>query len=231
MSDSDRGPDGLPPQPPTPPVPPAPPQPPPAPVAPANAPAANPGGATSLATPANGSRALMVLALLFFLLPWVTVSCADQTLVSMSGLDLARGSVTMHNPMTGEKAQPPSGGEADIPVMVGGLLVALALVLSYVMKGRTGTFASMASLAAAAALIIYTVLVRIPDQVREDAARQGAPTTPGASVTPGSAGLDQAQIAEMIRVQTEIGFWLTLAAIIGAIVLAWMVARREASPG
>jgi hypothetical protein len=227
MSDSDRGPDGLPPQPPTPPMPPAPPQPPAAPVTAANAPATNPGGATSLATPANGSRALMVLALLFFLLPWVTVSCAEQTLVSMSGLDLARGSVTMHNPMTGERAQPP-GGEADIPVMVGGLLIALALVLSYVMKGRKGTFASMASLAVAAALIIYTVLFRIPDQVREDAASQGAPTTPGAS---GTTGLDQAQIAEMIRVQTEIGFWLTLAAIIGAIVLAWMVARREASTG
>ena len=188
----------------------------------------NPHAANSLvsrATPANGSRALMLLALLLFLRPWVTVSCADQTLVSMSGLDIARGSVTMHNPMTGETAQPPSGGEADIPVMVGGILIALGLALSFVMKGRIGTLASMASLAVAAALISYTVLIRIPDQAREDATRQGTPATSG---TP---GVDQAQIAEMIRVQTEVGFWLTLAAIIGAIVLAWMVARREAPPG
>jgi len=184
------------------------------------------GEAKSLATPANGSRALMLLALLFFLLPWVTVSCADQTLVSMSGLDLARGSVTMHNPMTGQTAQPPSGGEADMPVLAGGVLVALALVLSFVMKGRSGTLASMASLAAAAAAISYTVLMRIPAQAREDAAGQEVPPP-----TSGMPNIDQAQLAEMIQVRTEIGFWLTLAAIVGAIAFAWMVARREAPPG
>ena len=189
------------------------------PPAPAAAPAANP--ASTLATPANGSRLLMLLALLFFVLPWVTVSCADQTLMSMSGLDLATGSVTMHNPMTGEKAQPPSGGEADLPVMIGGILIALAFVLSFVMKGRIGTLASMASLAVAAVSICYTVLLRIPERAREDAVQQGGQAGQGAP------GIDQAQIAEMVRVQTEIGFWLTLAAIIGAIVLAFMVARRE----
>lgn len=189
------------------------------PPAPAAAPAANP--ASTLATPANGSRLLMLLALLFFVLPWVTVSCADQTLMSMSGLDLATGSVTMHNPMTGEAAQPPSGGEADLPVMIGGILIALALVLSFVMKGRMGTLASMAALVVAAASISYTVLLRIPQRAREDAVQQGGQAGQGAP------GIDQAQIAEMVRVQTEIGFWLTLAAIVGAIVLAWMVARRE----
>jgi hypothetical protein len=185
-------------------------------------PAPAPGTARSLATPANGSRLLMLLAILFFVLPWVTVSCADQTLVSMSGLDLAQGSVTMHNPMTGETTSPPGGGEADIPVMVGGILVALALLLSFILKGRIGTMASMASLAVAAAAISYTVLYRLPRQAREDAVAQGPPA--GGQ---GATGLDQAQIAEMIRVKTEIGFWLTLAAIVAAIVLAWMVARRE----
>ena len=183
--------------------------------------AASPG--RSLATPANGSRLLMLLALLFFVLPWITVSCADQTLVSMSGLDLAQGSVTMHNPMTGETTSPPGGGEAEIPVLVGGILVALALLLSFILKGRIGTMASMASLAAAAAAISYSVLYKIPRQAREDAAQQGAPPTGGEGTT----GFDQAQIAEMIRVQTEIGFWLTLAAIVAAIVLAWMVLRKE----
>jgi hypothetical protein len=217
MSDSDRGPPGIQTEqvptesPPT--MSAMSPAPPPAPAA---------STARSLATPANGSRLLMLLALLFFVLPWVTVSCADQTLASMSGLDLAQGSVTMHNPMTGETTSPPGGGEADIPVMVGGILVALALLLSFILKGRIGTMASMASLAAAAAAISYTVLYRLPRQAREDAAAQGPPA--GGE---GATGIDQAQIAEMIRVQTEIGFWLTLAAIVAAIVLAWMVLRRE----
>ena len=34
---------------------------------------------------ANLARIAKVLALLFFLLPWVTISCAEQTLVTMSG--------------------------------------------------------------------------------------------------------------------------------------------------
>lgn len=46
----------------------------------------------------NLARGAKIIALLLFILPWVTISCAEQTLVSMSGVDLASGSVTMNNP-------------------------------------------------------------------------------------------------------------------------------------
>ena len=56
----------------------------------------------------NLGRIAKVIALLLFVLPWVTVSCADQTLVSMTGVDLATGHITMAaNPMGG-----PSAGRA-----------------------------------------------------------------------------------------------------------------------
>ena len=81
-----------------------------------SAPAANPGRFAGQC----GTRGSKLLALLFFLLPWVTVSCADQTLVSMSGLDLATGSVTTHNPLTGETTDSARRRRSRLPVLVGG---------------------------------------------------------------------------------------------------------------
>ena len=189
---------------------------------PVNRPDPNAGGRIAGFSFANVARGLKIAALLLFLLPWVTVSCAEQTLVSMSGLDLATGSVTVHNPMTGETASPPSDANGpDMPVIVAAILIVVALMLSFVLRRRVGAFASMAALAGAAALIGYSVLYRIPAKAREDVTQQSGPTTQG---------IDQAQLAQMIRVETEIGFWLTLAAIIGAIVLTWMALRR-APPG
>ena len=175
-------------------------------------------GALSLA---NLARGLKLVALLLFVLPWVTVSCADQTLVSMSGLDLATGSVTAHNPLTGQTTRPPGSGQPDFPVLIAAILIAAALVLSFVLRRRQAALAVIGALAAAAALIAYTVLVRLPDKAREGLAEQGAE---------GMQGIDRTQILQMIRVETAAGFWLTLAALIGAIVATW-VAHSRAPPG
>ena len=216
MSDSDRETPGTPPEPraaePAPAAPPA---------APDGITDPNPRAASALLSMGNIARGLKLVALLLFFLPWVTVSCADQTLVSMSGLDLATGSVTAHNPMTGETTRPPSAGEPDIPVLIAALLIAAALVMSFVMKSGQAALASIAALAAAAALISYTVLLRIPDKAREDVTEQG---------NQAAQGIDQAQLAQMVRVETATGFWLTLAALIAAIVVTWM-ARRQAPSG
>lgn len=139
----------------------------------------------------------------------------------MSGLDLATGSVTAHNPMTGEIERPPDLGEPDFPVLIAAILIAAALVLSFVLKRGQAALASIGALAAAAALISYTVLVRMPDKAREGVTEQGGQSTQG---------IDQAQLAQLIRVETAIGFWLTLGALIAAIVVTWM-ARRQAPPG
>ena len=167
---------------------------------------------------ANAARALKLFALLFFFLPWATVSCADQTLISMSGMELATGTATAHNPLTGETATPPSAGKPDLPVLAAALLIAAAMVLSFVLARSQAPLVSIAALAVAAALICYTVLVRIPAQVRVDASAQAAQ------------GASRMNLADVIRVETAPGFWLTLAALIAAIALTWM-ASREAPPG
>jgi hypothetical protein len=166
----------------------------------------------------NLARGFKLLALLLFVLPWVTVSCADQTLISMSGLDLATGSVTAHNPLTGETTRPPGASKPDLPVLIAALLIAAALVLSFVLRRGRAALVSIAALAAAAALIAYTVLIRIPDKARADASAEAAK------------GMSNMQVADVIRVENAIGFWLTLAALVAAIVVSWM-ASREAPPG
>ena len=165
----------------------------------------------------NVARGLKLLALLFFLLPWVTVSCADQTLVSMSGIDLATGSVTAHNPLTGETTTPPDGGKPDLPVLVAALLIAAALVLGFVLRRARAVVVSIATLAGAAAMIVYTVLLKIPARVHSGAAAEA------------SLGMNRLQISEIIKVEPAPGFWLTLIALLAAIVVSWM-ARKEAPP-
>ena len=166
----------------------------------------------------NAARGLKLLALLFFLLPWVTVSCADQTLISMTGVDLATGSVTAHNPLTGETRTPPDGAKPDLPVLIAALLIVAALVTGFVLSRGQAALVAIAAPAAAAALITYTVLVKIPARVHAGAAAEA------------SLGVDRMQISDIIRVETAPGFWLTLAALLAAIVVSWMV-QKEAPPG
>jgi hypothetical protein len=163
---------------------------------------------------ANVARALKLIALLLFLLPWVTVSCADQTLVSMSGLDLATGSVTVHNPISGEITHPPDSGRPDWPVLIAALLIVAALVISFVVRVTLAALGPIGALAAAAGLIAWSVLVRIPDKARADASTQTVE------------GLNRTQIHDLIRVETAAGFWLTLAALASAIVVSWMARDR-----
>lgn len=175
------------------------------------------GGATMF----NLARGAKLVALLLFLLPWVTISCAEQTLATMSGYDLATGSVTVHNPMGGGTATPPSSGneQPDVPVLAAGILIVLALGLTFVLKLGQAAMAAMASCAAAIALISYTAFVRVPAK---------AVANPSAGAGGDSGGMfNEQQLAEMIRVDYAIGLWLTLGVLAAAIVLNWL-ARSKA---
>jgi len=167
----------------------------------------------------NLARIAKVVALLLFILPWVTVSCADQTLITMTGVDLATGSVTMNNPMTGAAERPPGAGDPDELVIVGALLILLALAAGFVLKGRTASLAAIGGTVLGGAALAYTVLVRVPDSARAGATAGGG----GGSAQ----GMSDAQIAEMIRVNIEFGFWLVLAALAAAVVLDFLAMQRS----
>ena len=167
----------------------------------------------------NLARGAKLVALLLFLLPWVTISCADQTLATMSGVDLATGSVTVHNPMGGQAQPPPSSEGPDYPVLAAAILIGLALVGSFLLQRGLATLVGMAGSAVAAALICFTVFIRIP------AKTHNAP--PGAGGADAGGGMfNEQQLAELIKVDISIGFWLTLAALLAAILLNWLARTR-----
>ncbi|MGQ0559675.1 MAG: hypothetical protein ACT4OE_08850 [Sphingosinicella sp.] len=171
------------------------------------------------------ARMLKVVALLAFLLPWVTVSCAEQDLVTMTGLDLATGSDGRPaNPVPGQQMpQTPGSEEIDLPVLLSALLIAAALVAGFVMDRARGAMVSIAALAGAGLLAAYSVLIRLPGRVDAEAAKDPSSNTQLGEAMPGAD-----QMLQSIHVETEIGFWLTMAAIVGAIVATWMA--RGAQP-
>lgn len=170
----------------------------------------------------NLGRIAKVVALLLFVLPWVTVSCADQTLVSMTGVDLATGHITMGaNPMGGSSTAVPAAHSGDLFVILGAVLILAGLAVTFVLKGSKGAMAAGACAALAAVSLAYTVLVKIPGTARADAT---------SSAGGGAGGPSPEQIAEMIKVNIQIGFYLCLAALIAAVVFDFLAMKGNAAP-
>lgn len=177
-------------------------------------PPASSSGGLPLFDMARGAKGI---ALLLFLLPWVTISCQGQDLASFSGYNLATGSVSVPNPITGAAEAPPGAGERDIPVIAAALLILLSLAATFVLKRGQAALVAAGGAAVSALLISYTVLVKVPARMRESAAAEGG------------SGMGGQDIADMISIDVQIGFWLTLAALIAAVALNWL-SRGRASP-
>lgn len=198
--------------------------PPPAPTPPA---AGGGGGLFNLARGAKG------IALLLFLIPWVTVSCGGTEFASMSGLDLATGSIDVRNPMTGQLESPPGGPNGggrgnDMWIIAAAGLILAGLVLTFVLPRAIAALLAAAGSVGAAGLIGYTVLARLPAEMR---AQPMTPPGGGAGGGGGAAdlGMNAQQLAEMIKVEPTTGFWLVMAALAAAVALNLM-ARGRAGP-
>jgi hypothetical protein len=196
----------------------------PPPASPVPPPAASGGGLFNLARGAKG------VALLLFLIPWVTVSCGGTEFASMSGLDLATGSIDVRNPMTGQTESPPAGSGggrgSDMWIIAAAGLILAGLVLTFVLPRAIAALIAAAGSIGAAGLIGYTVLARLPAELREQ------PMTPPGGAgggSPADLGMNAQQMAELIKVEPQLGFWLVMAALIAAAVLNVM-ARSRAGP-
>lgn len=195
--------------------------------------------AGSLSSMTNIGRIAKIVALLLFLMPWVTVSCSPQALGSMSGAppgamagtgdvvlikatgaELATGTATPANPSTAPNSSNPFA-KPNFPILVAALVILLSLGLTFLGKGAKGLLGAAAGCGLAIALLCYAVLVDIP------AAMQTAPT--GGSLGPGAPPIDPAELARMIQVKTEIGFWLTILALAAAVVLN-ILGMKSAAP-
>jgi hypothetical protein len=173
---------------------------------------------TATATLVKLARAAKIVALLCFILPWVTISCSGQTLVSMSGLTLATGKVVARNPVTG--ATEAHAGAPEVLVIVGALLIVFALLMSFAASRRQAAGVGLFASIGAAVLLGYEVLVRLPQQMRHGAAHP-SPNSLGS-------GLDQSML-QLLRIDTTGGFWLMIAALVAAIFFNNAIRKRPES--
>ena len=146
------------------------------------------------------------IALLAFLLPWMTVSCSGQKLVEASGFGLAIGRVTA----MGQASQAGDGASLNIWLILALLAIAGGLALLF-LKGRDAARLVLGTSVAAVALIFVGTWRYSTDAIMAEAAKSGS-----------NGNLDQAALA-MIQVHWEIGYWLALLSLIAAAVMAWLV--------
>ena len=171
----------------------------------------------------NFARGAKLAALLFFFLPWTTVSCAGQKLVSVSGYNMATGIVSLSNPMTG--AATTQHGSPQWGITVAAALIILGLIGTFLLARRVGALAAIATSAIAAAAMCYTVFLSLPGELKKSLKEAGATKDLGAPSADLS-GPFQQSMENMIRFNTEVGFWLSLAALLAVIVLCFLVVQR-----
>jgi hypothetical protein len=145
------------------------------------------------------------IALLAFLLPWMTVSCSDQKLVEASGFGLAFGRVTA----MGQASQASDGASMNIWLILALLAIAGGLFLLFT-KGREAAKPVLGTSVAALLLIIVGTWRYSKDTILAEAAKNDG------------GAIDQAALA-MIQVNWHFGYWLALLALIVGAAMAWLV--------
>jgi hypothetical protein len=198
-----------------------------------------------MASMTNLARAATIAALLLFFLPWITVSCSpsamsqmagagapsapmgagDMTLVTATGVQLAAGTATVSNPGGGAPQAANNGANnpfarPNLAVLSAAVLILLSFAATFLLKGRTGALAGAAGCALAAVAICYAILVQIPAEVRGSFAT----SNPGGGA--GAPPINPAELAQLIQVKAQLGFWLTVAALVAAIVLHMLAMNR-----
>ena len=145
------------------------------------------------------------IALLAFLLPWMTVSCSDQKLVEASGFGLAFGRVTA----MGQASQASDGASMNVWLILALLAIAGGLFLIFT-KGREAAKLVLGTSVAALLLIIVGTWRYSKDTILAEAAKNDG------------GAMDQAALA-MIQVNWHFGYWLALLALVAAGAMAWLV--------
>lgn len=144
------------------------------------------------------------VALLAFLLPWMTVSCQNTTIATASGFGLAFGQVSA----MGQAAGNSDGGSINLWLILAIIAIAGGLFLS-IRKGREAAKFVLGTSVAALVLIFIGTMSYSKQAIIDAAADNGQP-------------IDQAALA-LIEVDMQIGYWIALLALVVSAAFAWLV--------
>jgi hypothetical protein len=162
------------------------------------------------------AAAARAVALLGFTLPWLDVTVGGRRLVSATGLELSAGRVVVRFPILGTVE-----GHAESLALpaVAGVLLAGALAAGLVMNRRGGARAGLI-LSAMSALVIagfvaYGIYVHLPLPPEQLSLIERVADT---------------IVRETVHVRAGSGFWLSMTAMIAAMLLDFTNFRGAASP-
>jgi hypothetical protein len=148
------------------------------------------------------------IALLAFLLPWMTVSCSNTKVAEANGWELVLGRI---RPAMQAASDAPAHADKLNYYLVGAVgLIVVGLILS-LMRKRLAAVVVATSLGALA--LIWAGAQQYTPQRLADAAKRG-----------GEAGMDEIATS-VIRIDWQIGYWVALGALAIAAVLAFLAIR------
>lgn len=151
------------------------------------------------------------IALLAFLMPWMTVSCSGNPVISASGFGLAFGKFTSNLPQQG--MQDPAGGSINLWLILALVAIIVGLVISFQPSAKEKAGGLLAS-SGAALLLIWVGTSRYgKSEILAEAAKKGG----------NSSNTFDRTAAAMIQVDWHLGFWLAILSLIAAGVMAWLI--------
>ena len=148
------------------------------------------------------------IALLAFLLPWMTVSCSNTKVAEANGWELVLGRI--RPVMQAASDAPAHADKLNYYLAAAVALIVVGLVLS-LMRKRMAAVVVATSLGALA--LIWAGAQQYTPQRLADAAKRG-----------GDANMDEIATS-VIRIDWQIGYWVALGALAIAAVLAFLAIR------
>jgi len=185
-------------------------------------------------------RGAKIVAILGFFLPWVLVSCQNTPLSSATGLQLVLGQSSAAGGAGAQANSTNPGIMQQLPFIIALLAIAGGLAISFMQRGAAaGRLTLITSVVGLVASVGGFMMLEgfVKGQMNQQSGG-GTPTPSNDPFGGGGAGADafnqqmsqmSQNMAQMITVQPQTGYWLTLVALIvaaGASFL-WMQGRES----
>jgi len=162
------------------------------------------------------ARVAKLVALLGFLLPWVTVSCSGTEILTATGLQLMTGEPQLAGPLAGmAESQQRDDAEPSIVVIAAFAIAAIGLLVGLMTRGRAAATTMLAAALLAAGLSYFSI-ENMRQEMRRELASETSQQAP--EENPFFSADQQRQmsqaVASSIRVVEEEGYYLTLGALL-----------------
>jgi hypothetical protein len=169
-------------------------------------------------------RVAKIAALLGFLLPWVTVSCSGNEILTATGLQLMTGDPQPAGALEGMGGDDPAkDAEPAIAVIVACAVLAIGLAVSFLTKARVAAAALLVGGLGGAGVSYYAMQNMRTEMAREIGEAQNETPDTGGFLSERDTRQMTSAVANAIRVEEEEGYWLTVGASLIAALLGLMV--------